>query len=289
MHRVRAEVLTARRLGSFVSLALVAPEIAEEAKPGQFITVAMPPGRAFFLRRHFAVHQASRAGGWAGTLEFAFEPAGLGTEWLGEVGAHQFLDVIGPLGQGFAYPRKLTNCLLVAEGRGAPAISFLAQELRAQGKRIDMIVGAVTQDRVFKPIEAKRVAQTLTILTADGSLGAPGRAVDAMADVADRAGAEVVYAAGPRTMLRQVADFCRERRLPAQIAVDERMACGLGLCFTCVVPVARKDGSGYENLRACRDGPVFNPARVLWDRWGPASVDTATPPEGFPTVGEWPA
>ena len=289
MHRLRAEILSSRRLGSFVSLTLVAPEIAEDAKPGQFITVAMPAGRAFFLRRHFPVHQASRQGGWAGTLEFAFEPAGLGTEWLGEVRAHQFLDVIGPLGNGFAYPRKLTNCLLVADGRGAPAISFLAQELRAQGKRVDMVVGAATQDRVFKPIEAKRLAQTLTVLTADGSLGARGLAVDALGDVADRCGAEVLYAAGPREMLNRVAEFCRERHLPAQVAVDERMACGLGLCFTCVVPIAHKDGSGFENLRACRDGPVFNPARVLWDRWGPAGLDTATPPEGFPVVGEWPA
>jgi dihydroorotate dehydrogenase electron transfer subunit len=67
------------------------------------------------------------------------------------------------------------------------------------------------------------------------------------------------------------------------------MACGIGLCFTCVVPVARKDGSSYENLRACWDGPVFNPGRVLWDRWGQgAPAMTPTPPEGFPAVRTWP-
>ena len=81
------------------------------------VAVGMPAGRTFLLRRHFSIHQASRRGGWAGTLEFVFDPRGPGTEWLAEARAHQFLDVIGPLGRGFAYPSRLTNCLLVAEGR----------------------------------------------------------------------------------------------------------------------------------------------------------------------------
>jgi dihydroorotate dehydrogenase electron transfer subunit len=287
--RVRAEVLSTRRLGSFSTLTLVAPEIAEEANPGQFITVAMPEGRAFFLRRHFPIHQASRRGGWAGTLEFAFEPAGLGTAWLAAAEAHEFLDVIGPLGKGFDYPRSLTNCLLVADGRGAPGIYFLAQELRAVGKRVDLLVGAETQQRVFKPIEAKRLSQTLSMWTGDGTLGERGTVVDALGETVERCGSEVVYAAGPRPMLRAVAAYCAERGLPSQIALDERMACGVGLCFGCVVPVARKDGRAYDNLRACTDGPVFNPGRVLWDRWGAAApAMTPTPPEGFPVVRSWP-
>jgi dihydroorotate dehydrogenase electron transfer subunit len=107
---------------------------------------------------------------------------------------------------------------------------------------------------------------------------------------AQGAGTEVIYAAGPRPMLRTVAEFCMEQRIPAQVAVEEERACGTGLCFACVVPVIRKDGSGYDNLRACTEGPVFNPARVFWDRW--TSEETRaipTPPEGFPSVvSSWP-
>ncbi len=139
MKRVRAEILNARKLGAYHSLTLVAPEVAERARPGQFISVAMPQDRAFLLRRHFSIHQASRRGGWAGTLEFVFDPHGLGTQWLADAKAHQFLDVIGPLGKAFAYPNKLTNCLLIAEGHGAATIYFLAQELRARGKRVDLL------------------------------------------------------------------------------------------------------------------------------------------------------
>ncbi|MBA3690740.1 MAG: dihydroorotate dehydrogenase electron transfer subunit [Actinobacteria bacterium] len=289
MRRVRAEILSTRRLGAYHVLTLVAPEIADRARPGQFLAVGMPAGREFVLRRHFSIHQASRRGGWAGTLEFAIGADGPGTEWLAQAVAHEFLDVIGPLGKAFAYPKQLTNCLLIAEGHGAASLYFLAQELKARHKRVDMIVGAEDLERVFKPIEGKRLSQAITIMTADGSAGERGVALDALPDMVERCGTEVIYAAASVRTLERIAAFCRERKIPAQVAVEEAFGCGVGLCFSCVVPVARKDGTGYDNLRACVDGPVMNPARVLWDRWlseEPRMIPT--PPEGLPVVRSWP-
>jgi dihydroorotate dehydrogenase electron transfer subunit len=289
MKQVRAEILSTRKLGEYRSLTVVAPEIAERARPGQFVAVGMPEGREFLLRRHFAIHQASRRGGWAGTLEFVVDPSGQGTGWLSAVQAHETLDVIGPLGKAFAYPKKLTNCLLVAEGHGAASIYFLAQELLSRGKRVDMVVGAETLERVFKPIEAKRLAQTIAITTEDGSLGERGGVMDALPAMVERCGSEVIYAAAPVSTLERVSAFCNERAVPAQVAVEERMGCGFGLCHTCVVPVARKDGGGYDNLRACVEGPVFNPARILWDRLlTEEPTMLPTPLEGFPPVHTWP-
>jgi dihydroorotate dehydrogenase electron transfer subunit len=289
MKRARAEILSARRYGAYSSLTVVAPEIAERARAGQFVGVAMPPGRELLLRRQFSIHQSARRGGWAGTLEFAFDCRGSGTEWLAARRAHEFLDVIGPLGTAFAYPKRLTNCLLVGEGHGAAPMYFLAQELRARGKRVDLVIGGVDEEHVFKPIEGKRLSQGIAFVTEDGSMGERGSVIDVLGDMVERAGSQVVYGAGPSEMLRRLAGFCRARRMPAQIAVEERMACGLGLCFACAVPVARKDGSGYDNLRACVDGPVFNPARVLWDAWiGERTAPLETPPEGFPVMRAWP-
>ena len=290
MKRVRAEILSARRSGSFHSLTIVAPEIADRARPGQFIAVGMPEDRDYLLRRHFSIHQASRRGGWAGTLEFCFEPGGKGTTWLANARAHGTLDVVGPLGKAFAYPKRLTNCLLVAEGYGAASLYFLAQELRARHKRVDMIVGANTLERVFKPIEAKRLSQTVEIVTADGSLGDRGNILDKLAATAERCETQVIYAAGPARMLERVAAFCRDRRIPAQVAVEETFGCGVGLCFSCTVPLALKYGSGYDNVRACVEGPVFDPALVVWDRWfSEAPKMLPTPPEGIPVVRTWPA
>jgi dihydroorotate dehydrogenase electron transfer subunit len=289
MKRVRAEILNTKRLGAYHSLTLVAPEVAERARPGQFVSVAMPSDRSFMLRRQFSIHQASRRGGWAGTLEFVFDPHGPGTSWLAEAKAHQFLDLIGPLGKAFAYPQKLNNCLLISEGHGSASIYFLAQELRSRGKRVDMLIGAEDQEHVFKPIEGKRLSQTIAIVTEDGSLGERGRIVDMLATMVDGVNAQVIYAAAGRRTLREIADLCAVRQIPSQIAVEEQMACGVGMCFTCVIPVIRKDGSGFDNLRACAEGPVFNPARILWDRWmGDEPRMLPTPPEGFPAVRTWP-
>jgi dihydroorotate dehydrogenase electron transfer subunit len=287
--RVRAEVLSTRKISAYHQLTVVAPEIADRARPGHFVAVKMPEGRDFLLRRHLAIHDASRRGGWAGTLEFVIDPSGPGTSWLSRVRAHAFLDVIGPLGKGFAHPRRLTNCLLVAEGHSAATLYFLAQDLVAAGKRVDMVIGAETMERVLKPIDAKRLSQRVAIVTADGTLGDRGGVMDVLPEAVDHVKAQVVYAAGPARTLERIAAFCRERSLPAQIVLEERMGCGYGLCHTCIVPVARKDGSGYDNLRACVDGPVFNPARVLWDRWlGQRPAMLPTPPEGLPVVRSWP-
>jgi len=282
--RTRCEVLSSRRSGAFQSVTLVAPEIAEQARPGQFIEVAMPEGRQLFLRRPFYVHETSRRGGWAGTLEFVGEPEGPDTQWLADLKPHQVLDVIGPLGKPFGYPKKQVACLLVTEDYGASPLYFLAEELQVRGHRVDMIVGASTQDRVFKPIEAKRLSRTIAVVTEDGSAGDRGHVMDVLPAVITKARSQVVYAAGPRPMLRAVAEYCRSNRIPAQVAVEERMACGLGLCWSCAVPVIRRDGRGFDHVRACVEGPAINAQRILWDRWGWEDAEPAAAPEELPSA-----
>jgi dihydroorotate dehydrogenase electron transfer subunit len=290
MKRARAEILSSRKVGAYHSITLVAPEISERARPGQFLAISMPEDREFVLRRHFSIHQASRRGGWAGTLEFIVDPtSGAGAGWLARARAHEFLDVIGPLGSPFSYPKRLMNCLLVAEGRGAASLSFLAQELVARHKRVDMILGADTLEAVFKPIDAKRLSQTVAIVTRDGSMGERGGVLDVLPEAVERTRAEVLYAAARPATLEAIAAFCAASRLPAQVAIEERMGCGFGLCNTCVIPVVRKEAPGYDYVRACIDGPVFNPARVLWERWlgsSPApALDDASPLSAPPVPG----
>jgi dihydroorotate dehydrogenase electron transfer subunit len=267
MIRSRCEVLSNRRTGAYHAITLVAPEIADQAHPGQFIEVAVPERRDILLRRPFSIHQASRRGGWAGTLEIVLDATGPGTDWLSEVKPHDVLDVIGPLGRAFSMPQDLDTCLLVGGGYGAAPLFFLAEELRVQEKTVHMILGARDHERVFKPVEGKRLAEAVVITTEDGSMGERGRVTDVLPTMIARTGARVVYACGPNPMLRAVAEFCLSRGVPCQVAVEEMMACGLGVCWTCVVPVIALDGRGWWNVRACLEGPVFNGARVWWDRW----------------------
>ncbi|HEX9410350.1 MAG TPA: dihydroorotate dehydrogenase electron transfer subunit [Actinomycetota bacterium] len=267
MIRTRCEVLSNRRTGAYHSITLVAPDVADKAKPGQFVEIAVPGGRDFLLRRPFSIHQASRRGGWAGTLEIVLEAGGPGTAWLAGVKTHDVLDVIGPLGRPFGYPAELTSCLLVGGGYGAAPLYFLAEELRARNKSVHMILGARDHERVFKPIEGKRLADSVVVTTEDGSMGERGRVTDLVPTAVARTGAQVVYACGPNAMLRAVAEYCLSRGIPCQVAVEEMMACGLGVCWTCAVPMIAKDGRGWWNMRACLEGPVFNGARIWWDRW----------------------
>jgi dihydroorotate dehydrogenase electron transfer subunit len=276
--RSRCEVLSSRAAGAFQSVTLVAPEIAERARPGQFVEVAMPEGRATVLRRPLYIHQASRRGGWAGTVELIVDRQGPGTSWVAGTSAHEFVDLIGPLGNGFGIPRP-TNCLLVGVGYAAAPLYFLAEELRSRGKRVDMLVGAPSQDRLLKPIEGKRLAHSITIVTEDGSVGERADPLDVLPECMQRSRTQVVYAAGPHELIRQVAEHCRAQKIPAQIAVEELMACGLGLCLSCTVPVSGPHGKGPANARACVEGPVFSAGRILWDRWLGTAAGAEPSPE----------
>jgi dihydroorotate dehydrogenase electron transfer subunit len=286
MMRRSCEVLSIRQAGAYWSLTLVAPDIAEEARPGQFVEIATPAGRDFLLRRPFSIHQASRRGGWAGTVEVVFDVVGPGTQWLSEAKPHDVLDVVGPLGRGFQLPRGAVPSVLVGGGYGAAPLYFLAEELLRRGKPVNMIIGARDHERVFKPVEGKRLSDLIVVATEDGSMGERGRVTDFLAPVLERTRSRVVYACGPNAMLRAVAEECRTRRIPCQVAVEELMACGLGVCWTCVVPVLAKDGRGWWNMRACVEGPVFNGARVWWERWfGDAEESAEADPASSLTEG----
>ena len=291
MIRSKCEVLSVRRSGVYYSLTLVAPEIAEAARPGQFVQIAVPEGLDILLRRPFSIHQASRRGGWAGTLEVVFDVIGPGTKWLATTKAHDTLDVIGPLGRAFQYPKDdRISCLLVGGGYGAAPLHFLAEELRGRGKVVNMLVGARSDDRVFKPIEAKRLAASVWITTEDGSMGDQGIVTDLLADLLERTAAEAVYACGPNPMLRAVAAMTTERKIPCQVAIEEQMACGIGVCWSCVVPLLATDGQGWWNVRTCMEGPVFNAARVWWGRWlGEDQADETPiePPKAHEIAEAW--
>jgi dihydroorotate dehydrogenase electron transfer subunit len=250
-----------------MALTVASPEIADRAHPGQFVNVAVE-SRASLLRRPFSIYKTSRQGPWAGTVEFVFDPHGPGTGWLGGRAVHDTLDVVGPLGEPFPMPNQRLNCLLVAGGYGAAPLFFLGERLLSEGHRVDMIIGAGTGERLFNVIEAKRMSASVTFTTEDGSVGVQGIVTDVMADVARDCRSAVVYTCGPMPMLRGVSLLAAELDLPCQAAVEEHMACGIGVCWTCVVPMRTKDGR-IRMRRSCIDGPVFNGAKIAWDetRW----------------------
>ena len=268
---VSAAVFSHRKYGEhYHSLTLVAPEIGAEVEPGQFINVSCGPHRDFILRRPFSVFRVHDRSGAPTTVEIVFDLRGPGTRQLAAMHIHDKLGIMGPLGTGFSLPRRRARCLLVGGGVGAAPLFFLADRLRKDGHRIDVVLGARNADLLLNEVELRGVASVCRLTTEDGSAGTRGRVTDVLADTMDHCGTEVVYACGPDRMLAAVARICIQKRVFVQVAVEELMACGYGVCMTCVVPLRERRSKGADversvvYARTCTEGPVFNGAQVIW-------------------------
>jgi len=272
--QVRGEVLSTRRIGAYHALTLVAPGMAEHARPGQFVALAVGGEEtSMLLRRAFSIYRVQQRGVYGGTVEVVFSVTGRGTAWLARQRAHDPVDVVGPLGKPFALPRQPASCTLVGGGYGSAPLFALGEQLRARECRVDFVLGAATESRLFGALDAKRMASSVAITTEDGSVGERGRVSDVLPRVMERSRADVVYACGPMGMLRAVSAIAAERGVVAQCAVEESMACGIGVCMTCVLPVVGEDGV-TRMLRSCVEGPVFRGDQVRWDDVGTVPAGT---------------
>ena len=147
-------------------------------------------------------------------------------------------------------------CVLVGGGYGSAPLFWLAEQLTAKGCHVEMVLGAASEDRLFGVAEARRAAHGVTVTTDDGSLGTKGWVSDVLPEVIRLTDAGVVYACGPMAMLRSVTEVATAEGAVAQVAVEEAMACGIGVCMTCVLPVTGTDGR-TRMVRSCVEGPVF--------------------------------
>ena len=125
---------------------------------------------------------------------------------------------------------------------------------------------------MFGALTARRTGRSATITTEDGSLGARGMVTDMLDQVIHDGRTDVIYACGPMPMLRQITVLARRYDIPVQAAVEEAMACGVGVCMTCVLPVVGSDGI-TRMVRSCVDGPVFRGESVRWDDVGTIPFD----------------
>lgn len=272
--QVRGEVLGTRRVGEYHQLTLVAPGVAEQVRPGHFVALAVGgETSANLLRRAFSVYRTQDRGVYGGTVDIVFAEHGPGTRWLAQVRQHDSVDVVGPLGKPFALPKEPVPCTLVGGGYGSAPLFTLAEQLRERGCRVDFVLGAATEGRLFGVLEAKRMSQSVAVVTEDGSLGDRGRVTDVLPAVLNRTQADVVYACGPMGMLAAVSELATHFGAHSQCAVEEAMACGIGVCMTCVLPVVGDDGV-TRMVRSCVDGPVFRGDAVRWNEVGTVPADT---------------
>lgn len=268
-----------------VRIALVPPPGAAVPRPGQFYSVRCGDSTSPLLRRPFSVHRIRRVhGGWR--LDLLVRVVGPGTRWLGARSEGDPLDVIGPLGNGFD-PDFETTTVLAARGIGIAPLYALGEALgeTLPRERLHIVMGARYGERIFLRRRLSGLG-VLHLYTDDGSEGFQGRAPDLLRRLVETGALSdrfAVYACGPDSMLRDLADLQPVLGFDGQAALEDHMGCGFGACLSCAVPLrpraVRKGGAWPKpalqfdesgeavHSLICRDGPVYDLREVDWDAW----------------------
>lgn len=226
------------------SMWLIAPEIAEGARPGQFMSLYCKEGSRL-LPRPISICEINQK---KDRLRLVYRVAGNGTREFSCMEAGQEIEVMGPLGNGFVL--EGTKAILIGGGIGIPPMLELAKQLTCE-KQIVLGYRDITfLENDFEPYG------TVFVSTEDGSKGTRGNVIDAI--IANSLKADIIFACGPTPMLRGIKAYAMEQGIKAQLSLEERMACGIGACLGCVCKTKEIDHhSNVRNKRICKDGPVF--------------------------------
>ena len=236
---------------------LEAPEIAKEAKPGQFVMVRC--GKETILPRPFSVHSVEGR-----EIALLFSVVGKGTGWLSLKKKGETLDIFGPLGNGYAINEKSKNLLLVAGGMGIAPLRFLAEKAAGQGKKVTIIMGARSGECLL-PVTPSQSLYNKGMLpadfqcvntTEDGSEGFKGLATQLIPHYLK--GIDQIFACGPVEMYKTMAKMPELKGKDVQLSLEIMMGCGVGICYGCTI----RTRGGLKQV--CKDGTVFGMGEVEW-------------------------
>lgn len=252
----KGEVITNSRLARGIySMEIAAPEIASSVKPGQFVNILISEGWSPLLRRPMSVASSN-----AGHIGLIYKVIGSGTQTMAGWTAGHIVDLLGPLGNGWTVAEDI-HPVLVGGGVGIAPINFLHEQLTDAGREHQLLMGAQTKAEHYLVHDPER---NIILTTEDDSLGIQGTVLDGLVARLKETDIDniVIFACGPHPMLRAMKDFALERNYPCQLATEELMGCGFGICQGCSVELKTDKAADQPSYRqrfklACVDGPVF--------------------------------
>ncbi len=248
---VQAKLIKAVNLtGSIYDFTVESEYLAKVSKCGQFIHIDC--GEQFVLRRPISISEVLDNG-----IRFIFDVRGKGTKKLSEKQVGDTLDILGPLGNGFAIRKE--KALVLGGGIGVYPLLELVKQLDS----CDVSLGFRTKELITLEDEFQSKCDTLTIATDDGTYGFHGNALAAVKEKLESGAYEAVYACGPLPMLKALKQITDKYNIFCQISMEERMGCGIGACLCCNIKVEDEGEEGFKHLHVCKDGPVFNAKEVL--------------------------
>lgn len=238
-------------------LTVSAPPIATAAKPGQFCMLAPVPRSQStdpLLKRPLSIHNVN-----GNSVSFLYKCVGHGTELLSQRRPEEHIELIGPLGHGFALDK--TNYILVGGGMGIAPLLFTALMLASNNKKSKIVLGARTAAELPKQIinAFQKVTAELYLMTEDGSLGEKGLVTAGLSRILTQKTTDLILACGPWPMLRAIHTLSQKANIPCQVSLEAHMACGIGACLGCAIKAQKGD-----YLHVCKDGPVMDSTLVDW-------------------------
>ncbi|MCM1159062.1 MAG: dihydroorotate dehydrogenase electron transfer subunit [Bacteroidales bacterium] len=250
--KMSARVKRQEQLASDIySLVLHAPEIAGQAKAGQFVSLYSKDG-ANLLPRPISLCEIDSG---EGTIRLVYRVVGKGTKEFATLAAGNRIEVMGPLGNGFTVKDK--RAVLIGGGIGIPPMLELAKRLPGEKS---IVLGFRDETFLLEDFATKGEVYTAS---EDGGTGVKGNVLDAIREYEIEG--DILYACGPTPMLRAVKEYAFANHMEAQLSLEEKMACGIGACLACVCQSTEVDGHSHvHNKRICKDGPVFDAREVTF-------------------------
>ncbi|MBB6216941.1 dihydroorotate dehydrogenase electron transfer subunit [Anaerosolibacter carboniphilus] len=246
------KILKTERLAKDIYKIIVArPAECHEITAGQFFHIQCSEEGQSFLRRPISVCEVE-----TDQLSFVVRKSGKGTAALCSRKEGEYLDIIGPLGNGFV--PKGERVLLVGGGIGVAPLVELCKNLK--DKDIKVLLGFRTEAYLVEAF--KKYCKAVEVATEDGTFGYKGYVTGLLEETMENP-PEMIYACGPEIMLKQIQKYGKAMGIPTQLAMEERMACGVGACLVCSCKV--KAGEDWDYVRTCKEGPVFWGEEVIFD------------------------
>ncbi|MEM9827074.1 MAG: dihydroorotate dehydrogenase electron transfer subunit [Planctomycetota bacterium] len=269
-------------------LRVIAPEIAAAAVPGQFAMLRLTGRDAPLIGRAFAFYDLHA--GQEGAVDLVYLRKGSLTRPLSDAPLGTHVTLWGPLGNGF--PNQECDELLIAVGGiGQTPMLTLGREALGQAsyghvnvdasnrtptarqngwaKHVSMVYGARTAERLAGLEDFRGAGIEMHLCTDDGSAGTPQRVPDRLSDLLDEKLRRVtndrirVVTCGPEIMMQKVVESCQERGVKCEVSMETPMACGIGICYSCVAKVHQPDGH-WDYRRTCVEGPIFDGQEICW-------------------------
>jgi dihydroorotate dehydrogenase electron transfer subunit len=257
IHQQKVQILSNRQIhGNYYQLGIRCDQGFEKTIPGQFVMIRLSDNYYPLLRRPFSIHNVFQDEKGVYCVELLYKVIGKGTRALSEYQANQWIDILGPIGNGFRINESIKSALMVSGGIGVAPMLYLAKCLLKNGTGCHLINGGRTASDVLCTDRFQSMGIAVSVYTDDGSSGTPGFVTDHLSDYLKNRDDDIIYTCGPTPMLSKVSEIAEEMKILCEVSLESHMACGMGACLGCAV--ASKDPQHPSYFHVCADGPVFS-------------------------------